>query len=162
MLDTKLCVGETVMVASFIHPRQLIIPPDSDVMRSATILIIDDHRQVRESFAFFLGNCAGVEVVGEASNGIEGVIQYQRLRPDVVLMDLVMPIMDGVEATRMIREHDPAATVIALTGFDDQSLENAALDAGARMCLSKATDLVHLLDIIRSAARIDPSSADPI
>ncbi|HTO21413.1 MAG TPA: response regulator transcription factor, partial [Spirochaetia bacterium] len=83
------------------------------------VLIVDDHAVVREGLRTYLGALAGFEVVGEAANGAEALQAAKKLKPQVVLMDLVMPVMDGIEATRALRETLPDLKVIVLTSFAD-------------------------------------------
>ncbi|WP_243387480.1 response regulator [Aeribacillus kexueae] len=98
---------------------------------SIKVLIVDDHHMVRRGLMFFLKTQADVEVIGEAKNGIEAIQQVEALHPDVVLMDLVMPEMDGVEATKKLKESYPHVKVIMLTSFADQDHVIPALKAGA-------------------------------
>jgi DNA-binding NarL/FixJ family response regulator len=101
------------------------------------VLLADDQRLVRESLATMLGLLDGIELAGTASNGEEALELAAALRPDVVLMDLRMPRLDGIEATRRLRERDPGARVIALTTFADDESVLGALRAGARGYLTK-------------------------
>ena len=89
-------------------------------MGKTRILIVDDHTLVRDGIRALLALVADVEVVGEASNGKEALDKVRRLAPQVVLMDLAMPIMGGVEATRRIRKESPETKVLALTQYDDR------------------------------------------
>lgn len=119
------------------------------------VLVVDDHHLVRQGYVFFLSHCHDIEVVDEARNGVEAITLCRRHQPHVILMDVVMPIMDGIQATRAIRGVYPHVSVIALTGFNDEELASEALQAGAVTCLSKQTDMRELLDIIRRVAKID-------
>ena len=101
------------------------------------VLIADDQRVVREGLSMVLGLLPGVEVVGAASDGNEAVALAGELRPDVVLMDLRMPHCDGVEATRLLREREPAVKVVVLTTYSDDRSVLDALRAGARGYLTK-------------------------
>ena len=101
------------------------------------VLVVDDHAMVRRGLAAFLKAKAGLLLVGEASNGAEAISLCERLQPDVVLMDLMMPGMSGAEATRTIRGRWPAVQVIALTSFGDKELVREALAAGALSYLLK-------------------------
>jgi two-component system, NarL family, response regulator LiaR len=103
------------------------------------VLIVDDHGIVREGLKMYLAVDSEFEVVGEASNGAEAVEECRRLQPDVVLMDLVMPVMDGAAATARIREMYPTVQVVALTSFAADDLVQRALDAGAISYLLKDT-----------------------
>lgn len=133
------------------HPRALALNASSSAIR---VLVVDDHHLVREGYVFFLSHCPDIEVVDEARNGLEAIATCRRTQPDVVLMDVVMPLMDGIQATRAILMNQPQVNIIALTGFNDEELAAEALQAGAVTCLSKQTDLRSLLEVIRSAAQI--------
>jgi len=95
------------------------------------VLLVDDHAVVRSGLGAFLLAYDDLELVGEAASGEEAVRLCERFQPDVVLMDLVMPGMDGATATRLIREHCPQIQVIALTSFKEKELVEGALEAGA-------------------------------
>jgi DNA-binding NarL/FixJ family response regulator len=127
------------------------------------VLIVDDHAVVREGLRSFLELQDGLEVVGEAGDGGEGVDAAERLRPDVILMDLVMPNVDGVEAMRRVRERVPAARVIVLTSFLDDERLLPAIRAGAAGYLLKNAQPQELARAIRAAhggeALIDPAVA---
>ena len=127
------------------------------------VLIVDDHAVVREGLRSFLELQEGLEVVGEAADGAEAVEAAAQLRPDVVLMDLVMPRMDGVEAMRQLRERVPAARVIVLTSFLDDDRLLPAVRAGAAGYLLKNAQPQELARAIRTAhdgeALLDPAVA---
>lgn len=95
------------------------------------VLIADDHHVVRRGLVFFLKTQPGIEIVGEASNGNEAVKQVGELQPDIVLMDLDMPIMNGIEATREIKKAFPHVKIMILTSFSDQVHVIPAIEAGA-------------------------------
>lgn len=95
------------------------------------VLIADDHHVVRRGLVFFLKTQPGIEIVGEASNGNEAVKQVGELQPDIVLMDLDMPIMNGIEATREIKKAFPQVRIMILTSFSDQVHVIPAIEAGA-------------------------------
>lgn len=101
------------------------------------VLLVDDHAVLIEGLTMVLAGADQIDVVGAASGGAQGVERYQELLPDVVLMDLSMPDVDGVEATRQIRRFEPNAKVIVLTGFVDDRLVADALTAGAAGYLLK-------------------------
>jgi len=122
-------------------------------------MIVDDHDMVRKGLATFLKVKADLELVGEASNGQEALQVYEQARPDVILMDLVMPVMDGVAATRAIRERCPQIQVIALTSFKDKDLVQDALQAGAISYLLKDVSVDELADAIRAAHAGRPTLA---
>jgi NarL family two-component system response regulator LiaR len=127
---------------------------------SIRVLIVDDHAVVREGLRTFLDLQEEIEVVGEAGDGEEAVELAQRMRPDVVLMDLVMPKIDGVEAMRELRQRVPAARVIVLTSFLDDERLLPALRAGAAGYLLKDVQPQELARAVRTAhdgrALIDP------
>jgi len=113
------------------------------------ILSVDDHPLLREGVASLLAGQADLKVVAEASNGREAVEQFRAHRPDVTLMDLQMPEMDGVEAMIAIREEFPSARIIVLTTYVGDALVLRALKAGARAYLLKSLLRKELLDTIR-------------
>jgi two-component system, NarL family, response regulator LiaR len=117
------------------------------------VLVCDDHAVVREGLRNFLGMLPGIEIAGEAATGAEALEQAARLRPQVVLMDLVMPGMDGIEATRRLRAELPEVKVIVLTSFADDDKLFPALRAGAAAYLLKDVGPQELAEAIRAAAR---------
>jgi two-component system, NarL family, response regulator LiaR len=116
------------------------------------VLIVDDHAMVRRGLAAFLKAKPDLLLVGEASNGGEAISLCERLQPDVVLMDLMMPGMGGAEATQVIVNRWPAVRVIALTSFGDKELVREALAAGALSYLLKNVSAEDLAEAIRSAS----------
>lgn len=104
------------------------------------LLIVDDHGIVRKGLRALLEGKPNLTVIGEAGNGIEAVAQYQKLQPDVTLLDLVMPKMDGIAAIRAIREQYPDARILVLTSFGDDDRVFNAIRAGALGYLHKTTD----------------------
>ena len=127
------------------------------------VLVVDDHAVVREGLRVFLDLQDGIEVVGEAGDGAEAVAAAKRLEPDVILMDLVMPELDGVEAMRLLRERAASTRVIVLTSFLDDERLLPALQAGAAGYLLKNVEPQELAravrDAHRGAAHIDPKVA---
>jgi NarL family two-component system response regulator LiaR len=115
------------------------------------VLIVDDHTMVRTGLATFLEINDRLELVGQAGNGREALDLIARRQPDVVLMDLVMPVMDGLAATRAIRERWPDIQVIALTSFQEQEMVQNALQAGAISYLLKNVSMEELEQAILSA-----------
>jgi NarL family two-component system response regulator LiaR len=115
------------------------------------VMIVDDHAVVRGGLSKFLMVHADLELVGEAESGEEAIVQVQRLRPDVVLMDLKMGGMDGVTATRLLREKCPGCRVIVLTSFAEDNMVQGALQAGAIGYLLKNVTVSELAAAIRSA-----------
>ena len=132
-------------------------------MKSVRVLLVDDQRLIREGLRTLLDLEPDIEVVGEAGNGAEGVAAYLALRPDVALMDVRMPEMDGVEATRRIVAADSYARVIILTTFDDDEYVLDGLHAGALGYLLKDVGVAELADAIHTVMRggvlIEPSVA---
>lgn len=118
------------------------------------ILLADDHQILREGIRRGFES-AGEDVVGEASDGEEAIRLAHEFTPDVVVMDLSMPLMDGVTATRRIREELPEVKVVVLTMHDDVSRTRQALDAGAVGYLSKGCSFSDVLETVRAVARGD-------
>jgi NarL family two-component system response regulator LiaR len=127
------------------------------------VLVVDDHAVVREGLRMFLELQDGIEVAGEAADGEEAIEAAERLRPDVVLMDLVMPALDGLAAMRALRERVPGARVIVLTSFADDDKLLPALRAGAAGYLLKNAEPQELARAVRAAnageALLDPHVA---
>ena len=125
------------------------------------VLVADDQRVVREGLVLLLELLGGIEVVGAAADGEQAMALAADLRPDVVLMDLRMPRLDGVGATRRLRERDPGVRVIALTTYDDEHSVMEAVRAGARGYLTKdagAEEIRQALEaVVRGEAAIDPA-----
>lgn len=117
-----------------------------------TVLIVDDHQLVREGVRTFLQKQSDITVVGEASSGEEGLRLAADLVPDVVLMDLVMPEMDGVETTRRLKQISPETQVIVLTSFDDDQHIFPAIRAGALSYILKDVGTGELADTVRKAS----------
>jgi NarL family two-component system response regulator LiaR len=115
------------------------------------VLVVDDHAMVRKGLATFLRIKPDLELVGEASDGEEALRLCEQVQPDVVLMDLVMPKMDGTAATQAIRERWPQVQVIALTSFQERKLVREALQAGAISYLLKNVSVDELAEAIRAA-----------
>ncbi len=117
-----------------------------------TVLLVDDHRLVRSGLAVLLSTTDDIEVVGEAADGEQAIELAGRLHPTVVLMDLSMPVLDGVGATRRIVAADPDARVVVLTSFADHHRVTDAIAAGAVGYLLKDSDPDAVIAAIRSAA----------
>ena len=116
------------------------------------ILLADDHPVVRDGLAAMLATQPDFEVVGEAGTGAEAVTEAARLRPDVVLMDLEMPALDGIEAIRLLRAADPKAQVVVLTAFDTDERIVGALQAGAQGYLLKGAPRGEIFAAIRTVS----------
>ena len=132
-------------------------------MERVTVLLADDHPVVRQGLRTFLELQEDIEVVGEAGDGADAVALAEQLVPDVVLMDLVMPTLDGIEATRRIRHASPATKVIVLTSFAEDDKIFPAIRAGAAGYLLKDAQPQELADGIRRVQRgeglLDPRVA---
>ena len=122
-------------------------------MERISVLMVDDHRLVRQGLQDFLELQDDLEIVGEASSGEEGVQLAQDILPDVVLMDLVLPGIDGVEATRRIKAVSPSTQIIVLTSFTDDDKVFPAIKAGAISYLLKDVQPEELARAIRAAQR---------
>jgi DNA-binding NarL/FixJ family response regulator len=136
---------------------------DRRVAGRAGVLLVDDHALFRTGVAKIINQEPDLRVVAEAGNGVEAVDAYLRHRPDVTLLDLRMPVMEGVEAVRRIREHDPAARVIVLTTYDTDDEISQALKAGAKAYALKditAEQLVGCIrDVLAGKTYIAPAAA---
>lgn len=130
-----------------------------ETSQTIRVLIVDDHSMVRKGLLTFLKNQPDLEVVGEARDGQEAADVCARLQPDVILMDLVMPVLGGVAATRLIRQRCPEAQVIALTSFQEKELVQDALQAGAIGYLLKNVSGDELAEAIRHAHAGRPTLA---
>lgn len=118
-------------------------------MYRARLLVVDDHDLVRIGIETVLGQDASLEVVGEAKDGQEAIVRCRELRPDLVLMDVSTPEMDGIEATRAIKAEFPKTSVLMLTARADHRLLMEAVEAGATGCILKGCHPDHLLDAVR-------------
>ena len=116
------------------------------------ILIVDDRERVRQDLRTTLGLMEGLEVVGEAADGLEALHQAEKLSPDVVLMDLKMPRMDGFEAARQIKDRCLARGVVALTLYGDITTRKRAASAGVDAFIEKGTPIQTLNEIIRKVS----------
>lgn len=130
------------------------------------VLLADDHGVIRDGLGRLISALADVELAGVAADGAQAVEQCARLRPDVVLMDLDMPVLDGIEATRRILAAQPEVAVLVLTSFSDRPRIIGALEAGACGYLLKDVDADEVAEGIRAAARgespLDPRAARTI
>jgi NarL family two-component system response regulator LiaR len=120
-------------------------------------MIVDEHRMVRRGLKAALGTLPDIVLTAEANHGLEAVQLCETAKPDVILMDLVMPVMDGVTATRLIRERFPQVQVIALTSYHNGELAREVLEAGAVGYLLKNVSTVELGTAIRTACRGTPA-----
>jgi DNA-binding NarL/FixJ family response regulator len=117
-------------------------------MAARRLMIVDDALEVRADLRTLLGLAADIEIVGEAGNGLEAVKQALRLQPDVILMDLEMPLMDGYEATRQIKHQLPTCRVIALTVHGYKEAQQKARLSGADVFIIKGAPLANLVQEI--------------
>ena len=122
-------------------------------MTSVRVVLVDDQALFREGLRTLLSTRADIEVVGEAADGAQAVVMVGQTQPAVVLMDLQMPVMDGVQATAKLRERYPEVRVLVLTTFDDEGNVFGALRAGAAGYLLKDVSLDTLVSAIHAAAR---------
>jgi len=129
----------------------------------ARVLVVDDHALLRTGVANIINQEPDLQVVAEAGNGVEAVAAYNQHHPDVTLLDLRMPVMEGVEAVRRIRERDPRARVIVLTTYDTDEEITRALKAGAQAYVLKdisADDLVGCIrDVLAGKTYLAPAAA---
>jgi DNA-binding NarL/FixJ family response regulator len=129
----------------------------------ASVLIVDDHALLRTGVANIINHEPDLQVVAEAANGVEAVDAFERHRPDVTLLDLRMPVMEGVEAVRRIRERDPHARVIVLTTYDTDEDITRALKAGAKAYILKdiAADalIACIHDVLNGKTYLAPAAA---
>jgi DNA-binding NarL/FixJ family response regulator len=134
----------------------------SDVPVPLRIVVADDQASVREGLVVLLGLVPEIEVVASATNGEEAIRLVADKSPDAILLDLHMPVLDGVEATRRLTEQHPDVAVVVLTTYVDDSSVLAALQAGARSYLTKDADCADIVQALRSAATglsvIDPAA----
>src|SRR5687767_4306801 len=126
---------------------------DNSMTEAITILLVDDHALVRQGLRAYLSTIPEFVVVGEAASGLEAAQCAAELIPDVVLMDLVMPGMDGVEATRQVRSVSPRSQVVVLTSYHEDEHIFPALRAGALSYLLKDVAMEEVASAIRHAAR---------
>ena len=124
-------------------------------MQKIKVLIVDDHTILRDGICALLAMAADIEIVGEAANGMEALEKVRQFTPDVVLMDIAMPVMDGLEATRRIRKEFPRIKVLALTQYDEKEYVFPVIEAGAYGFISKTAASSELTTGIRSVSRGD-------
>lgn len=134
------------------RPRSHSALLNGGAMSSIRILIADDHRLFREGLSALLGSIPDTVVVGEAASGDEALIQAENLQPDVILMDIQMSGMNGIESTRQIVRLSPHIGVIIVTMFEDDDSVFAAMRAGARGYVLKGADQEEILKVIRAVA----------
>jgi DNA-binding NarL/FixJ family response regulator len=142
------------------------MPPAEAAVRSvarASVLVVDDHALLRTGVANIISQEPDLYVIAEAANGREAIDAYERYRPDVALLDLRMPVMEGVEAVRQIRERDPNARVIVLTTYDTDEDITRALKAGAKAYVLKDISADALIacihDVLAGKTYLAPAAA---
>lgn len=132
-------------------------------MQKIKVLIVDDHTLVRDGIRALLSLANDIEVVGEAANGMEALTKVKELAPDIVLMDLAMPVMGGLEATRRIRKSYPKTKVLVLTQYDDTDYVVPVIETGARGFVTKMSAFSELAAAIQAVYRgesyLSPSAA---
>ena len=129
-------------------------------MTRPTVLVADDHRQFREALVALL-ELDGFQVVGQAADGADAVALAKQLRPDVVVIDLKMPVLNGLDATRLVRDALPSTPVVVLTAFTGDELERAAVAAGATTYVAKDANLEELRAALAAAAAARAARPDP-
>ena len=132
------------------RPRCTLPAEDLGATAKATVLLVDDHALLRTGVANIINQEPDLRVVAEAGDGVEALAAYERHQPDVTLLDLRMPLMEGVEVVRRIRERDPEARVIVLTTYDTDDEIQRALKAGAKAYALKDISAEDLIACIRS------------
>ncbi len=140
----------------------LIVRTPGHRMKKISILIAEDHQVVREGLLRLLGLDADLDVVGEAQDGRTAVEMATRLHPDVILMDIAMPQLNGLEATRQILKNRPATKIIILSAYSEDSFINTATEAGAVGFLLKQSSVRNVCDGIRSVMAGQTCFSDPI
>jgi NarL family two-component system response regulator LiaR len=153
--------GTSRAATTLTHPTdaQEYAPAGRSALRAVRVLLVDDHAVVRSGLSAFLSAYDDLELAGEASSGEEAVQKCSALDPDVVLMDMVMPGMDGAAATQVVRERCPRTQVIVLTSFPEEALIKRALEAGAIGYLLKNVSADELAGAIRAAHAGRPTLA---
>jgi two-component system response regulator NreC len=124
------------------------------------ILIVDDHELFKRGVRSLLESHPGLEVCGEAADGLEATEKAKQLQPDIVLMDITMPRMDGLQATRVIRRDVPGSKVLVLSQHDSPQMLSEALKAGASAFVTKSQTSLHLLAALDAVAQGRPFQGD--
>ena len=130
-------------------------------MRTLKLLLVDDHEGFINAAMRHLRRLDWIEMVGSAGNGVEAIAQCERLRPEVVLMDLAMPEMGGLQATRLIKAQDHPPYIVIASHFDDAEHREHALRAGADAFVSKLSYIHDVVPLLEALASAEPSSASP-
>jgi len=134
---------------------------DEPVAREASVLICDDERMIRRLLAEIVEMANGVRVAGEAADGSEAVREAERLRPEIILLDLAMPVRTGLEVLPELRELVPATQIIAFSGFSRAVLGEQALEAGADVYVEKGAPVAEVLSALEQAASRTRSPTPP-
>jgi two-component system response regulator DesR len=151
--------GDAAVLVRHMRRQRLMSVPDPD--RHVRVLVVDDHALFAEALMLTLAIEERIEIVGCASSGVEAVALVRALRPDVVLMDVHMPGMDGIEATRQVRQVSPETRVVMVTAARSSEVAAHALAAGAERYLTKDTPALKLIDAILGARSV-PLPATPV
>ena len=130
-------------------------------MRTLKLLLVDDHEGFINAAMRHLRRLDWIEMVGSAGNCVEAIAQCERLRPEVVLMDLAMPEMGGLQATRLIKAQDHPPYIVIASHFDDVEHREHALRAGADAFVSKLSYIHDVVPLLEALASAEPSSASP-
>jgi two-component system, NarL family, response regulator LiaR len=141
------------MMTEKVNAEKVISKVETATVDKVRLLLVDDHAMVREGIKMYLGFDKALEVVGEASNGEEALEAAARLLPDVVLMDLIMPVMDGISAILQLKKTHPGVEIIALTSVLEDEKVVGAVQAGATGYLLKDSKPQELIDAIHAAGR---------
>ena len=130
---------------------------DADKVGSMRVLVVDDHQAFRHALSSALGMIDDIEVAGEAGGGLAACQEAEQLDPDVIIMDLSMPDLSGIDAMKRIHQRRPDLPVVILTAHADDGTEREALEAGASGFVAKGTGLRDLVVMLHEAAELDAS-----
>jgi DNA-binding NarL/FixJ family response regulator len=157
--NSSICCFDTVLKSVGVHPihigdaRGYHVTTKKYVMKKIAVLLVDDHTVVRQGLRALLSSEEDIEVIGEAENGRQAVMLARKTPPDVVVMDVAMPLLNGLEATRQILKLVPAPKVLVLTSYGDDECVEQMMQAGAAGYLIKQTAANDLLKAIREVQR---------
>ena len=122
-------------------------------MKKIKLLIVDDLEHVRQGLKTLLNLFEDIEIIGEAANGFEALGMALILNPDVILMDYEMPKLDGIEATKIVKNHNPDIQIVMISIHDSEEIKNKAIEAGVSVYENKATPVDELMDKIRTVIK---------